>query len=453
MRRAPVKRGCDAVAAGWRVLAAAALLLLMALAPLPLAVDEAEAQQRVQHRSIMEMLFGPRREAPTPPPPQRYEPRRQVPQRAAPRRSQPPSRGGGSRQVATPPEPTVEKNPDAAKVLVVGDFMASGLADGLEEAFAESSNVVILEETNGSSGLVRDDFYDWQAELPGILEQTDPDIVAVMLGSNDRQQLRVDGAAADVRTDAWNAEYARRVDGLAAIVTERDLPLIWVGAPAFESSRMSADILAINEIYRDRVTEANGTFVDIWDGFVDENGAFIFTGSDVEGQQVRLRGSDGINMTAAGKRKMAFYAERPIRRLLEEMIGVFPGGVASLPDSADQGDPLRRVRVKPKLVTRTPPMLINDPAFDGGTVLLGGEAPEPGELRSPRDRLVEDGLASAAPYGRADYFKWPPEKPEETSDPEGDPETVSSIDRPAEDAPADSSAAITTIIREAEGAL
>ena len=61
---------------------------------------------------------------------------------------------------------------------------------------------------------------------------------------------------------------------------------------------------------------AGGTFVDVWDGFVDEAGKFVITGSDVNGQQVRLRGSDGINLTKAGKRKLAFYAEKDIRKIL-----------------------------------------------------------------------------------------------------------------------------------------
>ncbi len=53
-----------------------------------------------------------------------------------------------------------------------------------------------------------------------------------------------------------------------------------------------------------------GEFVDIWDGFVDEGGEFVITGSDINGQPVRLRGQDGVSFTAAGKRKLAFYAEK-----------------------------------------------------------------------------------------------------------------------------------------------
>ena len=40
--------------------------------------------------------------------------------------------------------------------------------------------------------------------------------------------------------------------------------------------------------------------MDIWDGFVDENGAYVSTGPDINGQPARLRAGDGINLTKAG---------------------------------------------------------------------------------------------------------------------------------------------------------
>ncbi|TIM80838.1 MAG: DUF459 domain-containing protein, partial [Mesorhizobium sp.] len=59
-----------------------------------------------------------------------------------------------------------------------------------------------------------------------------------------------------------------------------------------------------------------GEFVDIWDGFVDEEGAFVTSGPDINGQPVRLRTDDGIRVSKAGKRKLAFYAEKPLLKIL-----------------------------------------------------------------------------------------------------------------------------------------
>lgn len=403
----------------------AAVFFVVAIAGIA-APSVAVAQERVERRSIIDMLFGPSpRQAVQQPPPQAAPDRPQAPA-AQPRRSGSGQSSGSARRAsAPPPPPAVEKAEDAARILVIGDFMASGLAEGLQAAFAENPDVVVTPRANGSSGLVRDDYYDWPGSLPAMLDELEPDITVIMLGSNDRQQLRVEQRNVDVHSEAWKAEYARRVRALAAIVAEKSVPLIWVGAPAFQSPRMSADILEINTIYRDQMTQAGGEFVDIWDGFVDESGAFVFTGSDIQGQQVRLRGSDGINMTAAGKRKLAFYAEKPIRRYLEagEAIGADPLLSGLLPADAlaeDADEESRRI-------VRTPPIAINDPAFDGGDALLGAQpSPVSAVMNSPREALVEEGLSAKAPFGRADYFRWPRQKPEE-DDPD-DPDTTASVE-------------------------
>ena len=65
----------------------------------------------------------------------------------------------------------VAKADDASRVLVVGDFMASALSKGLVEAYAEKSAVLVVDASNGSSGLVRDDYYDWTANCRRSLKR------------------------------------------------------------------------------------------------------------------------------------------------------------------------------------------------------------------------------------------------------------------------------------------
>jgi hypothetical protein len=433
----------------WR---AGFLLVGIFLAALFATFGFAEAQQRVERRSIIDMIFGQQPLQHYPPPPPRAAPpppRAAEPQARRPaRRSEQPAPRKQAAEPAPPPQPSVEKAEDAAKILVVGDFMASGLAEGLRTAFAEDEDIAVIEETNGSSGLVRDDFHDWPAVLPEMIETVEPQVVVVMLGSNDRQEISADGTSLALLSEPWIAEYGSRVSEIAEIVKNHGAELVWVGAPAFQSPRMTADILAINEIYRNRLADGTGTFVDIWDGFVDEQGRFVFTGSDIQGQQVRLRGNDGINMTDAGKRKLAFYAEKPIRRILGET----GEAVATSPLSGGATPAL--TALPPELALRTPPMRITDPAFDGAEALLGAEAPVDGLLQSPRERLVEEGLASRAPVGRADNFRWPRVAAEDAEESEAG-EEEESRPRAAFEAEedGDASAAITRIIRESGGAL
>lgn len=377
-------------------------LACLAVAVPPAAIySDAVAQERVQRRTVLDFLFGgfrrrPRAEAQQP----------RVQQRAQPRRTQAKNQKPKARskapQVAAPAAPVmVEKLADARRVLVVGDFVASGIGDGLTEAFLQMPGVAIEARTNGSSGLVRQDYYNWNQQLPALIDEIKPAVVVLSLGANDRQMMTIDGTKEKFRSEAWTAEYTRRVTKLANDIRGKDVPLLWVGMPAFPTASMTADMSAFNTIYRNAVEKAGGTFIDIWDGFVDEDGKFVVTGSDINGQQVRLRGSDGVSMTKAGKRKLAFYVEKDIRRILGDALttdGQQPGGEAV-------SDQLVSAPADPADILRTQPISLTDPTLDGGLVLLGGRAPETTSGRSPRDRMVEKGDFVAAPAGRVDDFR------------------------------------------------
>jgi hypothetical protein len=358
----------------------------------------------IERRSLIDLLF--RRKEPAP---QIQEvPKREVKRaRVTPqtRQSAPASAPAAEAPAAA------EKLENALAILVVGDFTAGGLAQGLKEAFEEVPSISIESRSNGSSGFVRDDFYDWPKSIGPIIEKVKPALVVMMIGSNDRQAMRVDGRTEKVRTDAWEKEYKARIEKFAKTVQGTNTPLIWVGGPPYRFKSMSADILAFNEFYRQAADAVGGSFVDIWDGFVDKDGAFVLRGSDINGQIVQLRNSDGINFTTAGKRKLAFYVERQIKQMF--------GDAASslLTVLAPESYPTMRLpplQVEDVLV-RLDPIPINDPELDGGAALLGdiAVAPELGpanplQAKSLRNRLVEDGIPPPAKPGRANNFTWPP---------------------------------------------
>lgn len=397
-RRRPEKYGVR--------LAVTALLALFAAAPILVALSSPLAAQ--ERRNLFDLLFGGRKvEQPQ---------RERAVRRTSPRR--------GSTVVRAPEPEAVDKIDNARVVLVVGDFLAGGLAEGLVTAYTQSPGVRIVSDTSGSSGLVRDDYYDWPGTIGGIIEEHKPSIVIVMVGSNDRQQLVVGGNREKVRSSQWTAEYTSRVESLVKEVRGRGLPLIWVGLPSFKSSSMSNDMLAFNDIYRNSVEAAGGQFVDIWDGFVDENGAFSAVGPDMNGQRVRLRGSDGINVTKDGKRKIAFYVERPLNRLLGSATGA---GVASL--GSAPFEPLDIAPDEIPEVTRTTPVSLGSAELDGGDTLLGaGGMPPHREARTPGEKLSMEGIAPPPKAGRADNFSAPPYSavPGAPADPT---ETTTSISR------------------------
>jgi hypothetical protein len=384
-------------------------ILLSLLVCIPVSTGGAFAQEERPRRTLLEMLFGGGRRA---------EPA-YPPEDVAPRARRPPVRERApSSSVTRPPSPKrtpsvvqmrpakpqpVTKLEDARRVLVIGDFLAGGMGDQLAAAFENSPAIAVDVRSNGSSGLVRTDYYDWFKELPQFIKDTKPATIVIMLGSNDRQLMMIGDTKEKYGSDAWFKEYEKRITALATLATKQNVPLLWVGLPAFQSPSLTADFVGFNRLYRNQVEKLGGEFVDVWDGFVDEAGKFVITGYDVNGQQVRLREPDGIGFTQAGKQKLAFYVEKFVRRHLD---AAGPG-----PASLD-GSNLPALVSLPALgidagQVRTQPINVTDPELDGGTVLLGDKPMAISVKESPRELLVRRGEIAKAPLGRIDDYMVP----------------------------------------------
>ncbi|MCC0021230.1 MAG: DUF459 domain-containing protein [Nitratireductor sp.] len=294
----------------------------------------------------------------------------------------------------------VEKNEDAAKVLVVGDFMAGSLADGLDGIFAQNPSIVVVDEASGLSGLVRDDVVDWPAKTASLIEEQKPVAVVVLVGMNDRQQLRTGGAKYDKLSDGWRKEYISRVAKLARTVREKRLPLIWVGLPPVSKGSMNSDYLVFNEIYETQTEAVGGSFVDVWKGFVDEDGGYVRSGPNVNGQIVTLRRADGINMTDQGEAKLAYYTEKIVKRLTGFGREALFSSLGSLGDAAAIQEP----QYDPAGTGKTVVIALGSPAADGGSQLEGGEGflTDADARLSNGFELVARGQSSEPKSGRID---------------------------------------------------
>ncbi len=318
------------------------------------------AQERVRPWWLLRDLFLPRRA------------RREDPPQARSRAVRPRSKAPRKSVAKQKPEPEIivaPKDPSAKSVLVVGDFIGKGLAEGLNTVFADNPKVRIVDRTSNASGFVREDHFDWPGQIGELVIAEKPAAIIVMMGANDRQTMRIGEERETLRSEPWLREYSARAASFASAAADSGTPLLWVGATPFRSPKTSADMLALNEIYRKVSADVGAEFIDVWEGFVDENGTFVITGPDVNGQPVKLRSSDGINFTTAGKRKLAFYTEKPLKRLLGEALGV--------PAPASTGIPSVSVPGVVIPTDRTAPIALNDPALDGGSELLGAAAAPP----------------------------------------------------------------------------
>jgi len=179
------------------------------------------------------------------------------------------------------------------------------------------------------------------------------------------------------------------------------VPVLWVGLPVVRGPKATADTLFLDSLYRDAAGKAGITYVDVWDGFVDEAGRFLEQGPDFEGQIRRLRSYDGVYFTRAGARKLAHYVEREINRLLAARSG--PIALPTEPETPDANALPGRPAPRP-LAGPIVPLVASSVGADQ---LLGGPGSRPVATDPLAARVLVKGEPLSAPAGRADDSAWP----------------------------------------------
>jgi hypothetical protein len=366
---------------------------------------------------------------------------------SAPRRA--PSERQADFTRAPPPRKSDTKPVD--NVLVLGDSMADWLGFGLEDALSDTPELGVVRRIRAGSGLIhydaRNDTQDWAQVAREAITAIKPKFIVMMIGLNDRQAIRAHPLSStpatssgvtnppplaiapgrahqtdqptimapetqshargglqtyEFRTEQWAEHYSRHIDAVIAALRGTGVPVFWVGLPSIRGSKSTSDMLYLDDLFRTRAEKAGVTYIDVWDGFVDENGRFVVHGPDFEGQTRRLRVSDGVHFTKAGARKLAHYVERELRRVIIRGIGAIalPASEPALQTPAAQpGMPTARPLVGPVLpLTAT---------ATGGQDLLGSYDTSAAVRQPLVTRVLVNGEPLSPPAGRSDDFKWP----------------------------------------------
>lgn len=300
-------------------------------------------------------------------------------------------------------------------IAVFGDNVSQLLAQGLAEAYAGRANVTVLRRTRETSGLVREDFHDWPKAAQDFLNSDQKiDMAVMMVGSNDRQAIREGAASFETLSPRWREVYAARASAFAEAFRRKNVPLVWVGMPVMKNERLSTDLVQMNEIYREAATKAGGSYVDVWEAFADERNRFSLHGPDVNGHTTRLRTGDGVHFTRAGARKLAFFVEGDVKKLLDrrkapEPVIVDAPAIAPLAPggAAPAGLPLAlEAAFNPEPAPAIPARPVAGPIVPLNAAIIspGGELATRAGMESANK--VGDSAASAR-TGRADDFSWP----------------------------------------------
>jgi uncharacterized protein len=357
---------------------------------------------------------------------------------------------------AKAPPPRKLETPPASTVMVIGDSLADWLGYGFDEIYADKPEIAFVRKIAATSGLVRydakNDQLDWPQIAKDALATEKPNAIIVMLGLNDRLPIRekglvgpepqhkgeqrmpaaqapqnspqgepatsadseagqplenkaqrpAPGSSYEFQTEQWAALYVKRIDAMIAALKSKGVPVIWVALPAIRGTKSTNDIRYLDQLYSERAEKAGIVYVNVWDGFVDDEGRYATQGPDFEGQTRRLRTPDGIHFTKAGAVKLASYVDRDLCRVMSSP--VVPVALPALPS----------VETTPKSTTagaRPDVGPVLPLAIGGGerTELLGAEG-QPTQTHTPDPiaaKVLSRGAALLAPAARADDFSWP----------------------------------------------
>jgi hypothetical protein len=306
---------------------------------------------------------------------------------------------------------------------VIGDSLANLAADGLREAFADNPKIAVNGRARDSSGLVRDDFYDWVKGAHDLVaEKNDKnriDFVVMQIGINDLQALKEGGDSFDPLTDRWREIYGKRIEAVVEPFRLAHIPILWVGLPPMRNERFNDQVAKLNEIVKAHAEKAGAKYIDIWNAFADENGAYAAFGPDVNGRIVRLRIADGVYYTKAGARKAAQFVEGDIRRAFDRAKPA--DDMVDLPPDVEHAatDINAEIRREMGLAPRSGEVAPLETAkpLAGPVLSLTARPLSPGGALATRPAwansavaavtVLASGVEPPAKPGRADDFAWP----------------------------------------------
>ena len=209
-------------------------------------------------------------------------------------------------RVATPDRPL--------RLWLGGDSVSQEVGLGLSRLAGETRLFDVVREARPSTGLARPDYFNWPEHLAHDVAPVegggvDPDVVVLMFGGNDDQNLPAwRGAPAEMAgSPGWIDQYRRRVGDTMDLLKspDNDRLVIWPGMPVSQPGTLP-NRTAINAVYASEAARRPWVrYVDSSAFLSDAFGRYAPVLGNADGRAREMRASDGIHLSAAGGLRLA----------------------------------------------------------------------------------------------------------------------------------------------------
>ncbi len=199
--------------------------------------------------------------------------------------------------------------PDATRrILIIGDQLAGGMGAGLTRMVENDRSIQVVNRFNESSGLARPEIYDWASAIPKMAEGKNFTTAFVLLGFNDRREIRDGDKILNFGSPDWDALYKARVDAVLDALAAQKIHVFWMGEPPMGDPAMDADLQNITSLQKERVVAKGAGFIELRTPFANAQGGYTDRGLDDAGTERRLRENDGVTFFKQGNNRLGQIA-------------------------------------------------------------------------------------------------------------------------------------------------
>jgi len=263
--------------------------------------------------------------------------------RAAEERAQQAS-GSAPPTTPVPGKPQLRKpTPESPlRVWVGGDSVAGSFGPGFQRVSNVTKLFNVEVEAKVSSGLTRVDYYNWPLALRDTAKNKKPDIMIVMFGANDAQNMSLNNQALERFSPEWLVEYRKRVGSTMDLMRSpnNDRLVVWIGQPVMSQKSAAVGMDKLNYIFYQEARQRPWVaYFDAWPYFTDEAGNFAPQLPMADGKVAKIREPDGVHLNPLGADRLAWVVYGRLGSYLDLSANPTPPPLGSLPPATVQERP------------------------------------------------------------------------------------------------------------------
>jgi hypothetical protein len=185
------------------------------------------------------------------------------------------------------------------KIAFVGDSVAGGYWEGVTKLVAQDkclrTHLEVENFTRDSTGLMRERYVDWAAEVRRIGSRFKPHLFVISVGTND------------VGSDD---SYNDRITAVLRSAVASKAGALWIGLPAMREGIFDRNGREKNKLFEKAITAFESKdvqYVQPWKLHATDVDKFASYGPDQRGRMTLLRTPDGAHFTVAGNLMVGAY--------------------------------------------------------------------------------------------------------------------------------------------------